>query len=91
MRPDETAFEAEIEAWLLDHGYAKGDPRRFDRALGLDPGELLAFVAATQPDGVGAADPASTAARTAARSRVRSSGSRQSSTSAARSMCCVTA
>ena len=50
MKPDETAFEAEIEAWLLDHGYAKGDPRSFDRALGLDPGELLAFVAATQPD-----------------------------------------
>ena len=32
-------------------GYAKRRPaERFDRALGLDPGELLAFVAATQPD-----------------------------------------
>ena len=50
MKPDETAFEMEIEAWLLDHGYANGDPRRFDRGLGLDPPELLAFVAATQPD-----------------------------------------
>ena len=27
VKPDETAFEAEIEAWLLEHGYAKGDPR----------------------------------------------------------------
>ena len=35
----------------LDHGgYAKGTRGRFDRALGLDPGELLAFIAATQPD-----------------------------------------
>ena len=50
MKPDETAFEAEIEAWLLDHGLREGRPSAFDRALGLDPGELLAFVAATQPD-----------------------------------------
>ncbi|MFN0153435.1 MAG: type I restriction endonuclease subunit R [Gaiella sp.] len=48
MKPDELAFEAGIEAWLLDHGYRKGDPRTLDRGLGLDPAELLAFVAATQ-------------------------------------------
>src|SRR2546423_1531073 len=47
----ERKFEGAIEAFLLDRGgYAKGDPHRFDRALGLDPGELLAFVEATQPD-----------------------------------------
>jgi type I restriction enzyme R subunit len=46
----ERKFEGAIEAWLLEHGgYAKGDPRSFDRALGLDPGEALAFVQATQP------------------------------------------
>ena len=50
MKADELAFEAEIEAWLLDHGYAKDDPKAFDRALGLDADALLAFVAATQPD-----------------------------------------
>jgi len=51
LRADERKFEGAIEAWLLEHGgYAKGDPRTFDRALGLDSGEVLAFVAATQPD-----------------------------------------
>jgi type I restriction enzyme, R subunit len=45
----EHKFEGAIEAWLLEHGgYAKGDPRAFDRALGLDPAEALAFVQATQ-------------------------------------------
>jgi type I restriction enzyme R subunit len=48
---DERKFEGTIEAWLLEHGgYAKGVPRKFDRALGLDPGDVLAFVAETQPD-----------------------------------------
>jgi type I restriction enzyme R subunit len=47
----ERKFEGAIEAWLLEHGgYAKGDPRAFDVALGLDPGEVLAFVRATQAD-----------------------------------------
>ena len=45
----ERKFEGAIEAWLLDHGgYATGDPHAFDIALGLDPGEVLAFVHATQ-------------------------------------------
>jgi type I restriction enzyme R subunit len=45
----ERKFEGAIEAWLLEHGgYAKGDPKTFDVALGLDPGEVLAFVRATQ-------------------------------------------
>jgi type I restriction enzyme R subunit len=49
MRASERKFEGAIEAWLLEHGgYLKGDPETFDRALGLDPGEVLAFVHATQ-------------------------------------------
>ncbi|MCZ7590554.1 MAG: type I restriction endonuclease [Gaiella sp.] len=45
----ERKFEGAIEAWLLEHGgYVKGDPHAFDVALGLDPGELLAFIRATQ-------------------------------------------
>ena len=90
MKPDETAFEAEIEAWLLDHGYAKGDPRSFDRALGLDPGELLAFVAATQPDAwarLSQLHGGEEAARAGLLKRARG----RSSTSAARSTCCATA
>jgi len=51
VRANERKFEGAIEAWLLEHGgYTKGDPRTFDRALGLDPVQLLAFVEATQPD-----------------------------------------
>src|SRR5918999_6440704 len=47
----ERKFEGAIEAWLLEHGgYARGDPRAFDRQLGLDPADALAFVEATQPD-----------------------------------------
>jgi len=47
----ERKFEGAIEAWLLERGgYAKGDPRAFDRELGLDPGEVLAFLDATQRD-----------------------------------------
>src|SRR5207302_10162534 len=38
-------------AWLLEHGgHAKGDPCTFDRPLGLDPGEVLAFVETAQPN-----------------------------------------
>jgi type I restriction enzyme R subunit len=48
---NERTFEGAIETWLLDRGgYSKGDPRTFDRALGLDPGEVSAFVETTQPD-----------------------------------------
>src|SRR5438067_2016595 len=49
MRATEVKFEGAIETWLLeDGGYAKGDPHAFDVTLGLDPGEVLAFVRATQ-------------------------------------------
>jgi type I restriction enzyme, R subunit len=50
-RATERKFEGAIEAWLIERGgYRKGDPRTFDRTLGLDPAEVLAFVAQTQPD-----------------------------------------
>ena len=49
MRADERKFEGAIEAWLLEHGgYVKGDPRTFDHMVGLDPGDVFAFVKATQ-------------------------------------------
>ncbi len=47
----ERKFEGAIESWLLKQGgYAKGDPHAFDIALGLDPGEVLAFVRTTQEE-----------------------------------------
>ena len=49
--PIERKFEGEIEAWLLEHGgYEKRDPHALDRELGLDPGEVFAFVEETQAD-----------------------------------------
>lgn len=45
----ELAFEEAIEASLVtEGGYRKGDSATFDRVLGLDTGELLLFVRATQ-------------------------------------------
>ncbi len=49
MKPDELGFEEAIEASLLEGGYLKSDPLHFDRALGVDAVELLAFLDATQP------------------------------------------
>ena len=46
----EAAFEESIEQHLLDNGWLQGDPAGYDRALGLDVGELLAFVQSTQAD-----------------------------------------
>jgi type I restriction enzyme R subunit len=49
MRPDERRFEDAIEASLLDEGgYLKSVPSNFDPDLGLDTGELFAFIGATQ-------------------------------------------
>lgn len=45
----EWAFEGEIEAHLLAHGYAKGVAVAFDTKRALFPAEVLAFVQATQP------------------------------------------
>jgi hypothetical protein len=46
---NEAAFEESIETHLLRNGWLQGDPSGYDRALGMDPGELVAFLQATQP------------------------------------------
>ena len=46
----ERKFEDAIEEHLLGHGWLKGNPDTFDRALALDPGVVLGFIADTQPD-----------------------------------------
>ncbi len=49
MKANEKGFEDAIEESLLAAGgYAKSSPASFDRALGLDPRELFAFIDATQ-------------------------------------------
>jgi type I restriction enzyme R subunit len=45
----ESAFESEIVAHLVQHGWHQGDRTAYRRDLGLDPTELLTFVQATQP------------------------------------------
>jgi type I restriction enzyme R subunit len=51
MRLDEQAFEAEIARWLVDQGgYTPGSASFFDREIGIDTAELLAFIGATQID-----------------------------------------
>jgi hypothetical protein len=87
---NEGSFEGAIEAWLLEHGgYALGDPRTFDRQLGLDPGELLAFVAETQPDAWRELTRGTAARRP--RARTSSGGSPPRSTSAGPSTSSATA
>jgi type I restriction enzyme R subunit len=47
----EIVFEEAIEDWLLeDGGYEKGDPKAFDRILGLEPDTLFRFIQESQPD-----------------------------------------
>lgn len=46
----EIAFENAIERSLLDSGWHRGDPSGYRRELGLDTGELFAFLGATQAD-----------------------------------------
>jgi type I restriction enzyme R subunit len=45
----ESAFESEIVADLVQHGWHEGDRTAYRRDLGLDPTELLTFLQATQP------------------------------------------
>ncbi len=49
----ERAFENAIEEHLLGHGWHKGNPDHFDRALALDAAEVIRFIADTQPSHVG--------------------------------------
>jgi len=44
----EEAFEIAIADYLVEHGYAKGDPKLFDRERALFPEDLFAFIEATQ-------------------------------------------
>jgi type I restriction enzyme, R subunit len=44
----ERAFENAIEEHLLGHGWHKGNPDHFDRALALDPAEVVRFIAESQ-------------------------------------------
>lgn len=45
----ESAFEDSIEEHLLASGWLKGDPSGYDRGLGLDAAELVAFLETSQP------------------------------------------
>lgn len=45
----EKAFEANIEAHLLGHGWTSVAPGGYDRKLGMFPGEVIAFVKESQP------------------------------------------
>ena len=45
----ESAFEANIEAHLISHGWHELDPASYDRSLGLFGDEVVAYVAASQP------------------------------------------
>jgi type I restriction enzyme, R subunit len=49
MITHESAFESNIEAHLLGHGWSKVVPTGYDRKLGLFPDEVIAFVQASQP------------------------------------------
>ena len=46
----EIAFEEFIEQHLLGHGWVQGSPHDYDRALGVDTGQLFTFVGATQAE-----------------------------------------
>lgn len=46
----ESAFEDSITQHVLDHGWGQGSPVTYNRKLGLDPGELAAFLEQSQPD-----------------------------------------
>jgi type I restriction enzyme R subunit len=49
MITHESAFEANIEAHLLGHGWSALAPASYDRKLGLFPDEVIAFVQGSQP------------------------------------------
>jgi len=45
----ESAFEANIEAHLIGHGWLRLDPAAYDRGLGLFGDEVVAYVETSQP------------------------------------------
>ena len=47
----EKDLEQHIEDYLCEHGYHALAPQGYERALGLVPAEVLAFIGATQPYG----------------------------------------
>lgn len=49
MITHESAFEANIEAHLLAHGWSAPSPASYDRKQGIFPDEVIAFVQASQP------------------------------------------
>lgn len=49
MITNESAFEANIEAHLLDHGWSALSPASYDRTQGLFPDEIITFVQESQP------------------------------------------
>ena len=49
METKEKNFENDIEAYLLTHGYVKGDQATYDKARAIDMPVLVKFIEATQP------------------------------------------
>jgi type I restriction enzyme, R subunit len=50
MRVNEEAFEGEIVAWLVEHGYEQPGQKGFDLRTGLDFDLTHAFIGATQEE-----------------------------------------
>ena len=49
METKEKNFENDIEAYLLSHGYVKGNQDRYDKSRAIDMPVLISFIQATQP------------------------------------------
>ena len=49
METKEKNFENDIEAYLLSHGYVKGNQDTYDKGKAIDMPVLISFIQATQP------------------------------------------
>ena len=49
METKEKNFENDIEAYLLSHGYVKGNQATYDKSKAIDMPVLMSFIEATQP------------------------------------------
>ena len=49
METKEKNFENDIEAYLLSHGYVKGNQATYDKSKAIDMSVLMSFIQATQP------------------------------------------